>query len=374
MTHRKLLKVKSGLAKIFILSFFWGLAGLLFTLNDYLSIAHFAEGIGIDAAEEYNLAGNLIASGLISAVGGLLMGASEVFYFQKRFRKLSFTKAIVLKSVFYACGLALLIFAGTVFYHTVLAGRFLFSQAAMVKVMNHMLSESFWSQMLTWSVVIIITQFILQVSDKFGRGTLLQLLAGKYHQPKTEDRIFMFLDLKSSTSIAEKLKHKKYFQFLNDFFNDAADPIIYNRGEIYQYVGDEITISWKMKNKVGCLDCFFEIKNAIDTAKDRYLQTYGTFPEFKAGVHAGEVITGEIGTIKKEIVFSGDVLNTASRLQKECNVFGKNLIISEEVFFAVKDIYNEKYIFEKIGQLQLRGKTNLNTIYSVQLNTSEESD
>lgn len=366
--RKRYLKIKSGLTKIIVLASFWGLAGVLFIVNDYLSIVHFADGIGIDAAKEYNLAGNLIVSFFISALGGFLMGATEVFYFQKKFRLLSFTKAIILKSVFYAAGLALLIFAGTVFYHSILAGRSVFSGVTMVKVMNHMLSESFWSEMLSWSVVIIITQFVLQVSDKFGKGTLFQLLAGKYHQPKTEERIFMFLDLKSSTSIAEKLKHKKYFQFLNDFFNDAADPIIYNKGEIYQYVGDEITISWEMENKTGCLDCFFEIKDAVESEKNRYLQLYGTYPVFKAGVHSGEVITGEIGTIKKEIVFSGDVLNTASRLQNECNVFGKSLIISEEVFHAVSELYNGKYVFEKIGELKLRGKIEPTTLYSVELN------
>jgi len=70
----------------------------------------------------------------------------------------------------------------------------------------------------------------------------------------------MFLDIKSSTTIAERIKHKKYFELLNDFFNDVTDPIIYNKGEIYQYVGDEITVSWKLENGVdnfNCINCFF---------------------------------------------------------------------------------------------------------------------
>lgn len=144
----------------------------------------------------------------------------------------------------------------------------------------------------------------------------------------------MFLDIKSSTTIAEKIKHKKYFELLNDFFNDVTDPIIYNKGEIYQYVGDEITVSWKLENQIenlNCINCFFEIDKLIQNLGDRYTDKYNLIPEFKAGLHVGEVIKGEVGVVKKEIVFSGDVLNTTSRIQAECNRLNSTLLISKDL-------------------------------------------
>jgi len=92
-----------------------------------------------------------------------------------------------------------------------------------------------------------ITLFLLQVNDKFGSGILLKFLAGNYHQPKKEERIFMFMDMRSSTTIAEKIGNEKYFNLLNDVFADITNTIINYEGEIYQYVGDEIVISWSIK-------------------------------------------------------------------------------------------------------------------------------
>ena len=64
----------------------------------------------------------------------------------------------------------------------------------------------------------------------------------KHLKPKDEKRIFMFLDLKSSTTIAEEIGHRRYFEFISDFIADVTTPILNNHGEIYQYVGDEIVI------------------------------------------------------------------------------------------------------------------------------------
>ena len=83
----------------------------------------------------------------------------------------------------------------------------------------------------------------LQISDKFGPRMLGRFLIGKYHQPREEQRIFMFMDMKSSTSIAEQIGNKQSFNLLNDLFNDITDAILASDGEIYQYVGDEVVIS-----------------------------------------------------------------------------------------------------------------------------------
>ena len=69
----------------------------------------------------------------------------------------------------------------------------------------------------------------------------------------------MFIDLKDSTPIAEKLGHKDYFRFIRDFIYFISIALIEYNGRIYQYVGDEIVVSWpyqrqQFKNVHGCLD------------------------------------------------------------------------------------------------------------------------
>jgi len=368
--NRNFIKTKFSLFKIFLLALGWGIAGAIFAINDYMSVAHFAKGIGINTDVEFNFSRNLITSVLVASLGGILIGATEVFYFQRKFRNLSFGKALTLKTLFYSAGLVLSILIGSFVYHSIFAGRFVFHPDVIAGVKNHMFSNLFWAQILTWSSVILVTQFVLVTSDKFGQGVLVQFLLGKYHKPKTETRIFMFLDIKSATTIAEKLQHKKYFELLNDFFSDITDPIIYNKGEIYQYVGDEITVSWTLENGIennNCINCYFEIKDIITRLSAKYTEKYNLVPEFKAGLHLGELITGEVGVVKKEIVFSGDVLNTTSRIQTECNKLNSSLLISEHL---VKVLHpDSNYNLEDFGKIKLRGKDEMIRLFSVTART-----
>ena len=49
---------------------------------------------------------------------------------------------------------------------------------------------------------------------------------GVYHKPREVDRMFMFADMKSSTSVAEKIGNLKFGQLLQDFFSDVSDANI----------------------------------------------------------------------------------------------------------------------------------------------------
>lgn len=180
-------------------------------------------------------------------------------------------------------------------------------------------------------------------------------------------RIFMFLDLRSSTQIAEKLGHVKYFSLLNDFFADISDPIVENHGEIYQYVGDEVVVSWEMEKGIEhahCLKCFFQISDKIDMLKQQYIERYGLKPKFKAGMHFGKVSQGSVGTIKKEIVYSGEVLNTASRIEELCNRYRVNLLVSKDLADMLP--IDDSHITKEIGSINLRGKQEAITLVTIQ--------
>ena len=177
----------------------------------------------------------------------------------------------------------------------------------------------------------------------------------------------MFLDLKSSTSIAENLGHTKYYNLLNDFYGIITDPIINHLGEIYQYVGDEIVVSWETEKVINndiCISCFFEIKKSIAQQKEKFSNIYNIIPKFKAGIHCGIVTVGEVGIMKRDIVYSGDVLNTASRIQETCNEYNAELLVSEDVIHLLPE-YNS-YQIKNIGELALKGKTKKVKVVSVE--------
>ncbi len=197
------------------------------------------------------------------------------------------------------------------------------------------------------------------VNDKYGPGVFPDYLIGRYFRPKHERRIFMFADIKNATGIAESLGEEKYFNFLKDFFRHIAPAIVQTRGEVYQYVGDEVVVSWKMKwglKHGNAIQCFYSMKKIIKYKAPKYLKKYGVVPEFKVGLHYGTVMVGEIGQIKRDIAFSGDVLNTTSRIQAMCNELDVEILASKQ--FADIAYRLPKGVTKKeLGKEKLRGKT-----------------
>ena len=113
----------------------------------------------------------------------------------------------------------------------------------------------------------------------------------------------------------------------------------------------------------NCIACFAKISEIIEQKRDAYLKQFGLVPEFKAGFHIWEVTTGEIGIIKKDIIYTGDVLNTTARIQAECNTYNTKALISKNL---LDELQKEDAIsFIPIGQLMLRGKTEAIQLSSV---------
>ena len=119
-----------------------------------------------------------------------------------------------------------------------------------------------------------------------------------------------------------------------------------------------MVLTWKQNvgtRDANCLRVFLAIDAAIESRRKHYLDRYGIVPEYKAGAHVGEVITAEIGDLKKEIVYNGDVLNTAARIQTMCNELGRRFVASKQLIQAL--VVPEEFSIEQLGAATLRGKT-----------------
>lgn len=206
-----------------------------------------------------------------------------------------------------------------------------------------------------------------QVTIKLGSGNLINILLGKYRRPKEEDKIFMFLDLTSASAIAERLDPHLYSSFLRDFFFDLDDEINDSKGSVFQFVGDEVVIIWNPKEgseSNNCINFFFRAKERVHAKKSEYLSKYGLFPDFKAGIHYGKVITTEVGGTKREIAYHGDTVNTAARIRSICHDVNKRLLISAELLSILYE-FDKEYSVESIGVRNLRGKKNVIGLFSV---------
>jgi adenylate cyclase len=218
-------------------------------------------------------------------------------------------------------------------------------------------SDMYLANLLTIFSLLLIIISILEINTLHRKGELVRYIFGLFHKPKEVNRIFMFADMRSSTSVAEKLGNLKFGMLLQDFFSDVSDAISLTKGEVYGYVGDEIIISWKYRHAMKdnqCIRCFFGMQKAISAKADNYMKKYGVVPEIKAGMHAGKVVVMWVGEQKKEIVYLGDVLNTTSRIQSECNQLGEELLASGQVTGLLAG--QEGFIARPLGEIGLRGK------------------
>ena len=89
------------------------------------------------------------------------------------------------------------------------------------------LFSRFQLKLILYSFVILsVVIFFLQLRTLMGKHVLWRFIRGKYIRPVEEERIFMFLDLKSSTTIAESIGHKKYYAFLNSCYHEISAPVL----------------------------------------------------------------------------------------------------------------------------------------------------
>lgn len=233
-------------------------------------------------------------------------------------------------------------------------------------VRHRLLSSNFLVVLAYLTVVSSLFLFLRQVDRKFGPGNLWKLVIGTYHLPREEERVFMFLDLKGSTAHAERLGHARFSRLIQDCFIDLS-VVVNHQAQVYQYVGDEVILFWDVAaglHDARCIRAYFGFADRLRERADHYQAAYGAVPVFKAGVNVGCATVLEVGEIKRDISYLGDVLNTAARIQDKCGELGENLLISEALYRRLPTVPDE-FCIEPIGAVALRGREQAVNIFRV---------
>ena len=218
------------------------------------------------------------------------------------------------------------------------------------------------------SVMAMVMFFMIllrQAQLLIGERNFRDIGLGRYRRPRTEERFFLFVDIVGSTPVAERLGPLAVHRYLDRIFQLASDPIDDHGGDVYQYVGDEIVVTWTVpegRGEARPLACFFAIEAALASAAPDFEREFGTVPTLRAALHAGEVVTGEIGGSRRAIVFHGDVMNTTSRIENATRDLGRSFLVSEDALRRVEGA--EDYVLEDLGPLQLRGRQAAMRVYA----------
>ncbi|TDH25099.1 adenylate/guanylate cyclase domain-containing protein [Segetibacter sp. 3557_3] len=284
------------------------------------------------------------------------MGYLIVFKLKKVLRNKSFGLSLVVRS------LILIVAAFIMNFLTETAHAIIITRLDLIGALRFFYYEAFqafWlvNKLFFWLILFLITQLIIEINEKYAPGVFRDILLGKYVQPKVENRIVMFIDLKDSTPIAEKLGTIMYFKFIRDFIYHVSNAINEYGGRIYQYVGDEVVASWMFdqQNTRICMSALIEARKNLQKHSEDFRRRYGIIPEFRVGIHCGEVTVGEIGVIKKDLAMSGDTMNTTARIRSACSELNQKFIVSK----AFRDNINlEEWQSTSLGLIELKGKGN----------------
>ena len=215
----------------------------------------------------------------------------------------------------------------------------------------------FWWAFAYSAGVSVLINLGLAIANLIGPRAFMNFVTGRYHRPVEEDRFVLFVDIAGSTGLAERLGGIGIHRFLDRTFRLLTQSVVDYRGEVLNYVGDEIIVTWPERHgAVDCrpLRCFVAMRSALQKAASQFAHEFGAVPQIRGSLHFGPVIVGEIGDIKRAIVFNGDVMNTAARLEELSRKVEGGFLASRAAMarFAVPP----PFPLSDLGTLPIRGR------------------
>lgn len=359
-------KLRNSLPLIFFNGLAWSLGMLLFIFYRFWNGKTISEWQGAD------FIGSTTDALLLTALGGFLVGVIsellEFYLFDRLFRRVPAPITIIIKSI--AQFSVLILYIMVIIFSFNYYERIGYSSTA--AYLRHYFNGGDLLPLLMYTFGII---FFVSVFRKLYRlvGPLnfVSVMLGRYNRPREEDRVFMFLDLNSSTELAEKLGNKRVSRLIQECFNDLASISLDYRAQTYQYVGDEVVLTWlcdRGYKSDRCLKIFFAFQELIQSRSKFYLSKFGIVPEFKCAIHGGKVISTQVGQLKVEIAFHGDAINTTARILEKCHYYNEPFIISKTVHQKLNG--DGDFAFRPLGISSLRGKVEQMELYGVRPSNS----
>lgn len=209
--------------------------------------------------------------------------------------------------------------------------------------------------------------FMFRIRDLVGGEILTSLVLGRYHRPISEERVFLFLDLVGSTSYARDHGDLAAQELLKAVFADVAEPVRRYQGQVDDYIGDQMIISWPIARgleNAQCVACAFAIFAKLEQNRSQWITQFKRFPELRAALHGGQIVTAEVGVDRHKIAYFGDVMNTTARLEQLCRQTGELAVISE-ILLQRLAAFPAQITAKPLGEFDLRGRGAALSVYAL---------
>ena len=302
---------------------------------------------------------------LVGILFGVLIAIINRSTDTPRLRKLSVIHIVLYRTCLYLLSFAIVFILVLIVYVS------LIYPWEIMKSMFLAMSPRYVVSFVVWLILVVVgINLALEIERIVGPRNIWRLLIGQYRQPSEEKRIFLFMDLKGSTSIAEELGHAGFSKLIQWCYNDLTRIVMQYEATIYQYVGDEVVLSWSRSTNgtelINSVHAFFMYQRLLKKKGSLYKTKFGYVPQFRGGIDLGTVTAIEVGDVKREIVYHGDVLNTSARLLEFCKSKDESLIVSSQIGKAIKQ--DDAYGINWIEKVVLRGKKIPVEAYSIKSN------
>jgi adenylate cyclase len=215
---------------------------------------------------------------------------------------------------------------------------------------------------------------LTSIVQLIGPNVLGSLLTGRYYHAREEQRIVVFLDLVGSTSIAEDIGNIRFHALLSETFTRLSRIVTDFGGEVHRYVGDALIATWPLgtsQENARPIHCLFACREALDAARSDLLRRHGHVPGFRASIHCGPLVAGEVGGFKREIALLGDAMNTAARLEQACRTTGHAVLASKPLLDRTE--IPAGIVATSLGSHLLRGKSERLELFALERGTGDRS-
>jgi adenylate cyclase len=308
-------------------------------------IAGCAAGLVVSFMQAHRSAPAMIAGGVYGLLLGLSIGGLELFVLGGPMRAwlshLTFTVNLTVRSAIYAA----IIMAFQLLQEDFVAG------------LPGISGGGFWSGVVTAAVISVLMNLAFSISNIIGGRAFMNFITGRYHSPVTENRFVLFVDIAGSTGLAESLGGLAIHRLLDRTFRLLTLSVVDYHGEVLNYVGDEVIVTWpEREGAIDCrpLRCFVAMREELAGAADQLAREFGVSPRIRGSLHFGPVIIGEIGDVKRAIVFNGDVMNTAARLEELSRQVDGGFLASRAAMERFSSV--PPFAMRDLGRLPIRGR------------------
>ena len=163
------------------------------------------------------------------------------------------------------------------------------------------------------------SEHILNGSTRRGSGT-------------TVGAAILVCDLRGFTAISELWPRDDVIALLNDYFDAMSDPVERHGGEILKFIGDGMLAIFPLNAPNACDELLAAVREARQGMAELNVRRVAAGMDplgYGIGVHAGDVMYGNIGSRKRlDFTVIGPAVNVAARLETLTKEVGRDALFS----------------------------------------------